>query len=65
MGETGDAIEAGNGIGSSLAYWLVAESVDFALNALSGAAFYARGQGGYYLDGLENQLIICYTNKNL
>ena len=39
-----DAVEAGNGIGSSLAYGLVAGSVDFALNALSGAAFQARGQ---------------------
>ena len=33
-----DAIESGNGIGDALAYGLVAGSVDFALNALSGAA---------------------------
>ena len=42
-----DAVEAGNGIGSSLAYGLVAGSVDFALNALSSTAFQARGQGGW------------------
>ena len=40
-------MEAGNGIGSSLAYGLVAGSVDFALNALSSTAFQARGQGGW------------------
>ena len=42
-----DAIESGNGIGSALAYGLVAGSVDFALNALSSTAFQARGQGGW------------------
>ena len=41
-----DAIESGNGIGSALAYGLIAGSVDFALNALSGAAFQARGAKG-------------------
>ena len=34
-----DAIESGNGIGSALAYGLVAGSVDFALNALSSRVF--------------------------
>ena len=41
-----DAIESGNGIGSALAYGLVAGSVDFALNALSSTAFQARGAKG-------------------